>query len=144
MGVFKHVLLATDFSDASSRALDLALAMARDGAELTIVHVCEVPAFTELSGTIDLVTSVSDAARARLEEHMGPIRKAFPAAKAVLEVGTAWEQILAAAAAARADVIVMGTHGRRGFAHALLGSVAERVVRLSPLPVLTVPSGAAG
>jgi nucleotide-binding universal stress UspA family protein len=142
MGVFKHVLVATDFSDSSSRALDLALALARDGAELTVVHVCEVPAFTELSGSIDLVTSLTDAARSRLEEHMGPIRNSFPAAKAVLEVGTAWEQILAAAAVARADVIVMGTHGRRGFAHALLGSAAERVVRLSQIPVLTVPARA--
>ncbi len=51
-----------------------------------------------------------------------------------------WEEILAAAAETQADLIVMGTHGRRGFVHALLGRVAERVVRMSPVPVLTVRS----
>jgi hypothetical protein len=50
----------------------------------------------------------------------------------------AWEQILAAAAEMGADLVVVGTHGRRGLAHVILGSVAERVVQLSPVPVLTV------
>ncbi len=52
----------------------------------------------------------------------------------------AWEEILAAARETRADLVVLGTHGRRGFAHALIGSVAERVVRLSPIAVPTARS----
>ena len=57
---------------------------------------------------------------------------------AALYCGAPWEQVLAAIDQHNIDVVVMGTHGRRGIAHALLGSVAERVVRLSPVPVLTV------
>lgn len=58
-------------------------------------------------------------------------------------MGVAWEQILAAATDVDANVIALGTHGRRGVAHAIMGSVAERVVRLSDIPVLTVRSRAA-
>ncbi len=63
-------------------------------------------------------------------------------ASAVLRFGVASEEIVAAASDADADVIVVGTHGRRGLAHTILGSVAEHVVRLSPVPVLTVRAAA--
>jgi nucleotide-binding universal stress UspA family protein len=52
--------------------------------------------------------------------------------------GAAWRQILLASEETGADLVVMGTHGRQGLSHALIGSVAEKVVRLSPVPVLTV------
>lgn len=140
MEVFKHVLVATDFSEASSGAVDLAVALAHGmGADLTVVHTCEVPPYTEMP-LFDLITPIVELQRSKLEERMVSIRKICPAAKAVVNVGAAWEQILAAAAEARADVIVVGTHGRRGVAHAVIGSVAERVVRHSPIPVLTVRS----
>jgi nucleotide-binding universal stress UspA family protein len=56
----------------------------------------------------------------------------------VFKVGSPFEQILAVAAQEGCDLVVLGTHGRRGIAHAALGSVAEKVVRLCPVPVLTV------
>ncbi len=141
MGTFKRVMAATDFSEASGRALELAVAIARDSeADLVVVNTCEIPAFTDFAAQVDLVTPLADAAQARLGELLGSIRDVCPGARGVLKVGVAWEQILATAAETKADLIVMGTHGRRGFAHALMGSVAERVVRLSPVPVLTVRS----
>ncbi len=139
MAIFRRILVATDFSDASQRALDLALAMVREsGANLYVVHVCEIPYYGDFTYPVDLVTPLTDAAQGRLEELIASLRRASPDAKGVLKVGLAWEQILAVAAEERADVIVMGTHGRRGVAHAIMGSVAERVVRVSAIPVLTV------
>ncbi len=142
MAIFEHVLAATDFSEASERALALAVEMARSpGSGLTVVHTCEVPAYaySDMSfAPLDLLSPVVDVARAKLAELMGPLAAACPGAKSVLKIGVPWEQILGVAAETDADLIVVGTHGRRGVAHALLGSVAEKVVRLSPVPVLTV------
>lgn len=141
MGPFKHVLAATDFSDASGRALEIAVAIAREpGVALTIVNTCEVPAYPEIIAPVDLLKPLEEAAASKLAELLGNVRDVCPEAKSNLRIGAAWEQILAAAAETGADLIVMGTHGRRGVARALMGSVAERVVRLSPIPVLTVRS----
>ncbi|WP_242337725.1 MULTISPECIES: universal stress protein [Anaeromyxobacter] len=141
MATFKHVLAATDFSEASGRALEMAVTIARDaGAQLTVAHVAEVPTYTEFAAPVDLVTPITDLAETKLEELLTSIRDVCPGVKGTVRVGAPWEQILAAAAEAGADLVVLGTHGRRGFAHAFMGSVAERVVRLSPIPVLTVRS----
>jgi nucleotide-binding universal stress UspA family protein len=141
MATFKHVLAATDFSEASGRALEMAVTIARDaGAQLTVAHVAEVPTYTEFAAPVDLVTPITDLAETRLEELLESLRHVCPGVKGAVRVGAPWEQILAAAAEAGADLVVLGTHGRRGFAHAFMGSVAERVVRLSPIPVLTVRS----
>jgi nucleotide-binding universal stress UspA family protein len=141
MATFKHILAATDFSDASRRALEVARSLAREtGAELTVVNTCEMPAFIDFGVTADVVTPLADAAEAKLDELLRAVRADCPGAKGVVRVGVAWEQILVVAAEVGADVVVMGTHGRRGIAHAILGSVAERVVRLSDVPVLTVRS----
>jgi nucleotide-binding universal stress UspA family protein len=66
------------------------------------------------------------------------LKKRFPEATSVLRSGTAWEEILLAASESKTDLIVLGTHGRRGLGRLLLGSVAEKVVRMARLPVLTV------
>lgn len=144
MAVFKHILVATDFSEASRSALDLALEMAREsGASLTVTHTCETPAFGDLAVPADLLTPVVENARARGEELVRALRGECPSAKVLIRVGVPWEQTLAVAEEVRADLIVLGTHGRRGLAHALIGSVAERVIRLARAPVLTVRSRAA-
>jgi nucleotide-binding universal stress UspA family protein len=143
MGVFKSVLLATDFSEASSGAVHLAASIARqDGAALTVVHVSELPIFPEAIPPIDLIKSITEADGKRLDDLMATLRDRCPDARRVIRTGSAWEEILAAAAEAKADLLVLGTHGRRGLMHAVLGSVAERVVRLSPVPVLAVPARA--
>ncbi len=142
--VFRHVLLATDMSEASRPALERALDFAREGAALDVVHVCELPPYADTGPTaFDFVTPIADVAQARLDEFLAPLYAACPGAKGAIRLGVAWEQILAAAADVGADLVVVGTHGRRGVAHALLGSVAERVVQLSAVPVLAVPSRAA-
>jgi len=144
MAIFKHVLVATDFSDASQAAVKLAVEMARTlGSDLTVVHTCEVPiyAYSDRSiAPVDLLSPLIDIAKERLGELMRSVAETCPNAKSVVEVGVPADRITAVAEETRADIIVIGTHGRRGIAHALLGSVAERVVRLSPIPVLTVHS----
>jgi nucleotide-binding universal stress UspA family protein len=143
MTTFRHVMVATDLSESSQAALKLALDLARTpGADLTVVHTCEIPVYSytpEMAmAPVDLLTPAVDAARARLEELMRQVRKECPGAESLLEIGIPADKILSAAASCGADLIVMGTHGRRGLAHAMLGSVAEKVVRRSPVPVLTV------
>ncbi len=140
MATFKHVLVATDFEASSERALVLALELAGDsGSQLTVLHACEVPsyAYTELSfAAADLLEPIAEIARAKLDELLERVRRSCPRAQAILKTGVPWQQVLATAAEVGADLIVLGTHGRRGMAHALLGSVAEKVVRLSAIPVL--------
>jgi nucleotide-binding universal stress UspA family protein len=146
MATFDRILAATDFSDASGPALAIARGLARDtGARLTIVHVCEVPGAFKSPGALpyDLVSPLVEAAQASLDAVLARARAECPDANGLVKVGAAWEEIVAAAAEVRADLVVLGTHGRRGVAHALLGSVAERVVRVSPVPVLTVRSAQA-
>jgi nucleotide-binding universal stress UspA family protein len=139
MGVFKSVLVASDFSEASSAALELAVAVAKaNGADLTILHVVELPALPEGMPPVDLITPMSEAASVKLGALLGAVLTRLPSARQLLAVGSPWEQILDSAGQVGADLIVVGTHGRRGMRHALMGSVAERVVRMAPVPVLTV------
>jgi nucleotide-binding universal stress UspA family protein len=75
---------------------------------------------------------------------MAELSRRAPGARGIFKVGNPWEQFLATIRAERPDLVVVGTHGRRWLAHAVLGSVAEKVVRLSPVPVLTVRGARAG
>jgi nucleotide-binding universal stress UspA family protein len=89
------------------------------------------------------VQLVEDEAQAAMNNEAARLRDKGAEVKTVLvstvlKSGRAWEQILDTAEKVDAGLIVIGTHGRRGLPRALLGSVAERVVRLSPVPVLTV------
>ncbi|MEI9941905.1 MAG: universal stress protein [Pseudomonadota bacterium] len=139
---FDKILVATDFSNSSQRALELALGIAEKfNAELTLVHSWEAPNYSyggSLYLPVDLIAPIERAAVARLEEATTQLKLRFPAAKSLLRAGVPWEEVLGAATQVNADLIVMGTHGRRGLERALLGSVAEKVVRMSPVPVLTV------
>ncbi|HEY0466390.1 MAG TPA: universal stress protein [Polyangiaceae bacterium] len=139
---FERILVATDFSDGSERALELALGLAEKfDSELTLVHSWEPPSYSYAAGLYlpgDAIAPIERAAIARLEEATAQLKLRFPAAKSLLRAGVPWEEVLAAAVQVKANLIVMGTHGRRGLERALLGSVAERVVRMSPVPVLTV------
>jgi len=78
------------------------------------------------------------AAATALEGVAARTRKPGLEVHSVLRQGSAWSEINAAAKEEKADLVVMGTHGRHGLARALLGSVAEKVVRTAPCPVLTV------
>jgi nucleotide-binding universal stress UspA family protein len=139
---FRRILVPTDFEGPASRALEVAIELAREhDASLTLVHVWTIPpVYTE--GFAWPVEGLEEAARKALDADLARVRQRLPGARAVLACGAAWEEILAAAKHNDADLIVMGTHGRRGLPRLWLGSVAERVVRTSPIPVLTVRAGA--
>lgn len=141
MFTFQHILVPTDFSEASGRALELALAIAeRLGSRVTLVHAYELPvAYGE--GIYWPIEPIELEAKRALDAALTAVKARCPDADAVLVRGPAWEQALEVARERGADLIVMGTHGRRGVSRALLGSQAERVVRLSPVPVLTVSEG---
>jgi nucleotide-binding universal stress UspA family protein len=138
---FRRILVASDFSEPSERALDLAIGLAlKFDADLTLVHSWEAPAYSYGGGLYfgaDLVLPIERAAVARLDQALAELKVRLPKAKSMLRSGPAWQEVLAAATQLHADLIVLGTHGRRGLQHALLGSVAERVVRMAEIPVLT-------
>ena len=147
MKVFARILHATDFSTASRPALAKAIALARQNrAPLTIVHALPppiIPVGGEIAyvppGTYEAIDqSARQYARKQLAALTARARKAGVRATALLLDGTPHDQIARAARRARADVVVIGTHGRTGLAKVLMGSVAERVVRFAPCPVLTV------
>lgn len=141
---FKHILVTTDLSPESLSAVSYAGRLARnEGAALTL---CYVPptlatAYSHITPPADLVAmdaEVRQRAAEKLDEwcsrHLKNVRKVDTA----LGDGLAHEEICRIAKEIDAGLIVIGTHGRRGFSHALLGSVAERVLRDAPCPVLVV------
>jgi nucleotide-binding universal stress UspA family protein len=142
MNIFKHILVPTDFSALSSAAIELAINMATQfDAELTLLHVWEIPVYPYMElmmSSAELTTAMEKAATECLATKLKEVQSRLPRAKSRLEMGLPWQQIVEVIKESKADLVVMGTHGRRGFAHALMGSVAEKLVRLSPVPVLTV------
>lgn len=140
---FKHVIVATDFNDCSQAAVEHAIELARtDDAALTVVHAFDLPhrsmslSLSPLTG--ELMTALEDQAQVQLEKALVPIRARLPGAKGVVRFGSPGEEILEVAREQGADLIVVGTHGHKSLPRALLGSSAEKVIRLSPIPVLTV------
>ncbi len=88
--------------------------------------------------SVDWCTLIDEAARRQLDDLTAGLRGSKVAVTSTLTMGTPWERILADAEAQGADLVVLGTHGRTGIRQALMGSVAERVVRTSPVAVLTI------
>ncbi len=146
MDGFKHIVVATDFGDCADHALDVAIALARRlDAKLTLLHVCELPVSAYAmyaQGLYFPMDSLEAAAAKALDAATVRLTERYAGADSVLKSGAAVDQVLAAADEVAADLIVMGTHGRRGVSRVLLGSVAEKTVRLSKVPVLTVPAKA--
>jgi nucleotide-binding universal stress UspA family protein len=148
MKVFRRILHATDFSGASRPALIRAIALARQSrATLQVVHALP-PLALAVGGDFAMPPRTYEAierrdrqrAQRQLTALVRRARKAGVRATALLLDGVPHEQIPRAARRTRADLIVIGTHGRTGVSKLFLGSVAERLVRLAPCPVLTVRS----
>jgi universal stress protein A len=144
---FKRIMVASDLSKVSRGALDTAIVFAQSkGAELIIVHVLApiVPFGPEQLTQPALLETIEVDARQWAEQQLARLaaaaRKAGVRVKVVLLSGDPADQIIRAARTHRADLIVVGTHGRRGFSKMMIGSVAERVVRTAPCPVVTVRS----
>jgi nucleotide-binding universal stress UspA family protein len=139
----KKVLVATDFAESSRAAADVGVELAQAfHVPLVLVHSYLVPTYVYTSVPFvpvkDYLQSYEEAARELLEKERARLEGKGIEVTAMLQAGRAWEEILSAAERIDAGLIVMGTHGRRGLPRALLGSVAEKVVRLSSIPVLTI------
>jgi nucleotide-binding universal stress UspA family protein len=139
----KRIVCPTDFSAAAANAERHAVGLARAlGAELVLLHVAsEAPLWRESVGSAE-VRKIFEGQRRWVADTLAERAAALGAdgvkARGLVKVGVPWEEIVAAAADEHADMIVMGTEGRTGLDRLLLGSVAERVVRRAPCPVLTV------
>jgi nucleotide-binding universal stress UspA family protein len=141
MTTFKHVLVPTDFGESANRALDLAIDIAsQSDAKVTILHVWVMPSVYAMygQGIAWPVEDVLHEAQTMLDNTLDRVKARYANTDATLTSGEPWSTILSAVADNDVDLVVMGTHGRRGLSHVFLGSVAEKVVRLSPVPVLTV------
>jgi nucleotide-binding universal stress UspA family protein len=146
MIAMKRILVATDFGEAAASALDYGREFARTfGASLDVLHVCDnaiARGFGVDGVVIDspgLQRDLEAAGRKHLEALLDDEDRALLKAKPVLKTSTHPAMtIVQYAKESGADLILIGTHGRGGVAHLLMGSVAERVVRLAPCPVLTV------
>jgi nucleotide-binding universal stress UspA family protein len=138
----ERIVVGTDFSASAERALDDALDLAQMmGGTVLAVHAYEVPALSLPDGVVISPGLEQTLAKAGMEGLAAVEKRAASRGfqiRTVLRVGAPWDEISAVAAEEKADLIVIGTHGRRGFSRALLGSVAERVVRTATLPVLVV------
>jgi nucleotide-binding universal stress UspA family protein len=145
MSRLRRILHPSDFSRASGAAFARATAMAKaDRAQLLLVHVLAPPIPIAGEGYISpkVYDDLEASARTYGQKHLGTLqakaRKAGVKAVTLLLDGVAHEQIARAAKSKKADLIVIGTHGRTGLAKFFLGSVASRVVAAAPCPVLTV------
>jgi nucleotide-binding universal stress UspA family protein len=144
MTPIRRILYATDFSSASRRAFDTALTLARSrDARLTILHVL-APIVLVPEQFIDAMTMdrLEKQGRDWSTRHLAGLaaraKKAGVAATVLLREGDASDQIVRARRSTKADLIVIGTHGRQGLRKLFLGSVAGRVIATAPCPVVTV------
>ncbi len=139
---FKSILVPIDFGEPSKHAVEVAIDLATQyRGTVTLVHTWEVPVYAYGNADlpmVNLLTDVEEAAKQELADALAAVKKKLPDAQAILTRGVAWREILATIEAKKPDLVVMGTHGRRGIGRILLGSVAEKIVRTSPVPVLTV------
>jgi nucleotide-binding universal stress UspA family protein len=146
MSAYRRILVAVDGSPTSMKGLREAIRLAKDDrAQLFIVHVVnELYAFANLEGLtagMDIVPALREGGRRVLAKAVALADKEGIRAKTLMREtsgGAAADLIVREARKQRADLIVLGTHGRRGLRRAVLGSDAEQVVRRSPVPVLLV------
>ncbi|MGE3172665.1 MAG: universal stress protein [Planctomycetota bacterium] len=139
----RSILCPTDFSEPAHAALAYAVDIAKAfGARITLLHVVQPTAYPLHNlASISGFPNLRDELKKGVDADMAQTRTRVPAdlqVDAVVRDGVPHEEIIAAAAEHGCDLIVMATHGHTGLKHALLGSNAERVVRLSPCPVLTL------
>jgi glycine betaine transporter len=145
-----RILVPVDFSAYSERALEYAIALAgRLGASLHLLHVVEDPIATGVWGgetvlpnLTELREELVDGAERQLVTYREAAERAGVPVVSTAQVGLPAISIVDHATSLGVDLIVMGTHGRTGMAHLVMGSVAERVLRQAPCPVLTIREAA--
>jgi nucleotide-binding universal stress UspA family protein len=137
------ILVPTDFGKAAEAALDWAIALAKPlGARIVLLHAFEIPSVgfpdAALTATAELGRRILEGARAGLDDLLSARKDVPVVIQACVEQDEPCRAIANVARSKGADLVVMGTYGRSGLSRALLGSVAEKVVRTSPVPVVTV------
>jgi nucleotide-binding universal stress UspA family protein len=143
MPEIRRILCPVDFSEPSETALDYAIDLAKKfGADVQLVHVYQLPVYALPDGAMmagpEFTTKVTtELSRALAELAKG---KTGVTLETHLVEGIPYKEVVRLSEELKADLVVMGTHGRTGLKHLLLGSVAERVVRSSKVPVITVPT----
>ena len=146
MTTFAHILVPIDYEAPADAALRVAGRLARAAkGRLLVAHTLPLPIYTTTEFPISPIDGQWIAEEAeRLRAHARTVLEVdgeVPAFEVDVVVDTTVLRIIQLAAERRVDLIVLGTHGRTGLKHLLLGSVAEKVVRLAPCPVLTVHAG---
>ena len=138
-GPFQHILVPTDFTDTSRRALDVALELARaSGASITLLHIWSLPMMGYGESLMWPREALERAAQEAMNDLLVATKKVHGKTDALLRQGSEATVIIEAVTSARCDLVVLGTHGRLGLARLLLGSVAGEVIRRCAVPVLTV------
>jgi nucleotide-binding universal stress UspA family protein len=139
----ERILVATDFTEAADYAVDYAVELAKGlGASLTIVHAYEIPTISFPDGglvvTQELASRIIEVATEALRVTVARVADHGVRVVSVLREGHPRDAVPALADEIDAQLIVLGTHGRRGIARVLLGSTAENVIRTSLRPALVV------
>jgi len=144
----KNILVPTDFSDFSKYALDYALTLAQTfEARITLIHVTpekdldairQISPYLEPGRLEELLKQRESEDRKQLDEFISSEMQKGIKTETIHRVGTPFLEIIKAAREKEVDLIVMATHGRSGLSHILFGSVAEKVVRKSTCPVLSI------
>ena len=145
---YRKFLVPIDFSEHSQKTVESATQLALlTGGSITLLHVFQVPnypaafyqgLYTEHEQVKIQVDSLKREANAQLSFVIEQITATGLEAQPLLRIGTAYDEIVNVAKEIRADLIVIGSHGRAGFERFLVGSTAERVVQYAPCPVLVV------
>ena len=144
MKQFATIVFANDFSESSEHAFDYALSMAKKfDSRLVIIHVINEP--VDLRGFYvphisfeNLEKEIADSAEKMMEKFCHTKIRDYSNYESMVISGIPYEEIIKKAGELNADLIVLGTHGRKGLDHILFGSTAERVVRNAPCPVMSV------
>lgn len=142
---FKHILVPTDFGEPAQHALELAITLAQKfDADLTLLHAVSIPlpVYPVTTGLSFPIDQWNEAGRKALGAAMVELKKRHPRSEGVLTTSAPAQAIVDVAKNRGADLVVMGTHGRHGLSRLFLGSVAAKTVRMSSIPVLTVPEKA--
>lgn len=145
--MYSKILVPVDGSPTSDLGLDEALKLASlTGAHLKLIHICDLLSFAvsldaSLGATPDLMSLVREEARGILDRALQHVEEAGQTAETLLSdtlSGRVCDQVVDEAKRWEADLIVIGTHGRRGVKRFVLGSDAEQIARAAPVPVLLV------
>jgi nucleotide-binding universal stress UspA family protein len=139
MATFQHILVPTDFGAAADHALDTALELAgKFDSRVTLLHAFMIPVAGYDQALVWPFEAHEREAQRALDGALQAARPRWSKIEGVLLGGCAWELIVEYAKTGRVSLVCMGTHNRGGLGRVLLGSHADKVVRLSPIPVLTV------